>query len=45
MKPRIRRQAIGWAVEQGTLLIDVVPDFAGACALARRWVGESLVIV
>jgi hypothetical protein len=41
MKPRIRRQTTGWAIEQGTLLVAVQPTFAGACILAGTWAREG----
>lgn len=45
MKPRIRRQTIGWAVEQGLYLIGVETTFAQACALAGGWVRDDLRVV
>jgi hypothetical protein len=45
MKPRIRRQTTGWAIEQGTLLVAVHSTFAGACALAGEWTRGDLIVV
>jgi hypothetical protein len=45
MKPRIRRQTHGWAVEQGVHLIGTEITFRATCAFAGQWVRDDWKIV